>query len=90
MALSVPVVIVVAAFRETSCKAVKLKFPVVVVMAAPTTTSRAALSTKLPSVPVMAWFTFTSRAAFKVSVVGAVQVTTALTLITMARLPLAP
>ncbi|CAN1571993.1 hypothetical protein MCEMAEM4_03330 [Burkholderiaceae bacterium] len=62
----------------------------VVVTAAPTTTSRPALATKLPFVPVMAWLTFTSRAAFKVNVVGAVHVTTALTLMSPKPLPLAP
>ena len=85
-----PVVMVVAALMFTSCAAVKLSWPVVVVMAAPTFTSRPAFKAKVPSVPVMAWFTFTSRSAFRVSVVAAVQVTTALTSMSPKPAPLTP
>ena len=91
-ACKLPVVMVVAALMLTSCAAVKLSWPVVVVMAAPTftVTSRPAFSAKLPSVPVMAWFTFTSRAAFRVSVVGAVQVNAALTVMSPEPTPVRP
>ena len=89
-ACKLPVVMVVAALMLTSCAAVNVSCPVVVVMAAPTVTSRPAFNTKLPSVPVMAWFTFTSRAASRVSVVGAVQVSTALTSMSPKPAPLRP
>ena len=89
-ACKLPVVMVVAALMLTSCAAVNVSWPVVVVMAAPTVTSRPAFNAKLPSVPVMAWLTFTSRSAFRVSVVGAVQVTTALTSMSPKPAPLKP
>ena len=89
-ACKLPVVMVVAALMLTSCAAVKVNCPVVVVMAAPTVTSRPAFNAKLPSVPVMDWFTFTSRSAFKVSVVGAVQVTTVLTSMSPEPAPVTP
>ena len=89
-ACKLPVVMVVAALMLTSCAAVNVSCPVVVVMAAPTVTSRPAFNAKLPSVPVMAWFTFTSRSAFRVSVVGAVHVTTVLTSMSPAPAPLRP
>ena len=79
-ALRLPVVIVVAAARFTLLPALSVRSPVVVLVAAVRLISRTALATRLPLVPVIAAAMFTSRTALSVSVVGAVQVTASLTL----------